>query len=164
MPSQLFTECFLTDGIRTTAEWRECLDQPEVFAAFRESLAAKIHQCNEFGSPNEDDTQQDLVRPVLDLLGWTDSLPQQGSDRNEDIPGYLLFADADYRVQAAARSNSQDRYLYGLSKAEVAYVLETFPIVRREDKAAFDSYRTKDLILAYMNALEAGDPETMVAM
>ena len=40
----------------------------------------------------------------------------------------------------------------------------TFPIVRREDKAAFGRYRTRDLILAYMNALSAGDPEIQVAV
>ena len=38
--------------------------------------------------------------------------------------------------------------------------LTTFPIVRREDEAEFGSYRTRDLILAYMNALAAGDTET----
>ena len=43
-------------------------------------------------------------------------------------------------------------------------MLDTFPIVRREDVAAFGSYRTEDLILAYMNALAAGDTETNVAV
>ena len=45
-----------------------------------------------------------------------------------------------------------------------AYVLDTFPIVRREDEAAFGRYRTQELILAYMNALAAGDVETRVAV
>ena len=43
-------------------------------------------------------------------------------------------------------------------------MLDSFPIVRRQDEAAFGSYRTKDLILAYMNALAAGDAETVVAV
>ena len=46
----------------------------------------------------------------------------------------------------------------------VDYVLSTFPIVRREDEAAFGSYRTRDLVLAYMNALAAGDTETVVSV
>ena len=54
--------------------------------------------------------------------------------------------------------------LYGLSKEDAEYVLDTFPIVRREDESAFDHYRTRDLILAYMNALSAGDTETQVAV
>ena len=46
----------------------------------------------------------------------------------------------------------------------VDYVLSTFPIVRREDEAAFGSYRTRDLVLAYMNALAVGDTETVVSV
>ena len=44
------------------------------------------------------------------------------------------------------------------------YVLDTFPIVRREDEKAFGHYRTQFLILAYMNALAAGDTETLVVV
>ena len=55
-------------------------------------------------------------------------------------------------------------HLYGLSREDAAYVLDTFPIVRREDEAAFGHYRTKDLILAYMSTLAAGDPKTTVAL
>ena len=47
---------------------------------------------------------------------------------------------------------------------DAEYVLDTFPIVRKEDEAAFGRYRTRDLILAYMNALSAGDTETQVAV
>ena len=54
--------------------------------------------------------------------------------------------------------------LYGLSRDDAKYVLDTFPIVRREDEAAFGTYRTRDMTLAYMNALAAGDTETKVAV
>ena len=110
MPGQLFTEYFLTDGIRATAEWRDCLSKPQAFTAFKEALSARIDQFTQFTSPNESLTEQDLVRPALDLLGWTDYLPQQGTERNEDIPDHLLLADADSKARAAGRANSQDRY------------------------------------------------------
>ena len=55
-------------------------------------------------------------------------------------------------------------HLYGLSRDDAGYVLDTFPIVRREDEKAFGHYRTQALILAYMNALAAGDADTQVAM
>ena len=35
---------------------------------------------------------------------------------------------------------------------------------RRQDDTQFGRYRTRDLILAYMNALSAGDVETVVAL
>ena len=44
-----------------------------------------------------------------------------------------------------------------------AYILDTFPIVRRHDEAAFGHYRTKKMILAYYNALAVGDTDTEVA-
>ena len=53
--------------------------------------------------PNEAVTEQELVRPVLELLGWADYLPQQGTTRNEDVPDYLLFTDAASKERAAGR-------------------------------------------------------------
>ena len=41
-------------------------------------------------------------------------------------------------------------------------MLGTFSIVRRQDEVEFDRYRTRELVLAYMNALAAGDVETEV--
>ena len=55
-------------------------------------------------------------------------------------------------------------HLYNLTRKDAAYMLNTFPILRREDEAAFGRYRTRELILAYMNALAAGDTETRVAV
>ena len=44
------------------------------------------------------------------------------------------------------------------------YILDTFPIVRRHDKAAFGHYRTKEMVLAYYSALDAGDTDVDVAV
>ncbi len=55
-------------------------------------------------------------------------------------------------------------HIYSLTREGAGYVLDTFPIVRREDEAAFGRYRTRDMTLAYMNALAAGDTETRVAV
>jgi hypothetical protein len=46
---------------------------------------------------------------------------------------------------------------------EGGYILETFPIVKRHDEQKFlGKYRTKDLILQYMNAYAAGDVDAWV--
>jgi hypothetical protein len=37
--------------------------------------------------------------------------------------------------------------LYGLTRDELAYILETFPIVRRKDEAQYGEYRTKRMVL-----------------
>lgn len=38
-------------------------------------------------------------------------------------------------------------HLYGISRADVDYIMETFPIVKRKDEAAHGEYRTKRIIL-----------------
>ena len=44
-------------------------------------------------------------------------------------------------------------HLYGLSREDAAYILDTFPIVRRKDEALHDEYRTKRVILEIYDAL-----------
>ena len=110
MLGQLFTHYFLTDGIKATAEWKASLAQPEAFAAFREGVCQRYDALSRSADPNEAATEQDLIRPVLELLGWADYLPQQGSIRNEDIPDHLLFADAGAKQRAAAKRKPHDRY------------------------------------------------------
>jgi hypothetical protein len=39
-------------------------------------------------------------------------------------------------------------HLYGLSREEAAYVMDTFPITRRKDEQQYGSYRTKETILS----------------
>ena len=112
MPGQLFTHYFLTDGIKATPEWQASLDQPEAFAAFKDGVARHHDTLSRSRDPNEAATEQDLIRPVLELLGWADYLPQQGVARNEDIPDHLLFADADAKQRAAAKRNAGDRFRY----------------------------------------------------
>ena len=118
MSGQLFTHYFLTDGIRETPEWRASVADREAFASFRAGVAGRYEALRRSRDPNEAVTEQDLIRPVLDLLGWRDYLPQQGAARNEDIPDHLLFADAASKAQASARANSQDRYLDALAIEE----------------------------------------------
>ena len=110
MSGQLFTHYFLTDGIKATAEWKASLARPEAFAAFRDGVAQHYEALSRAAAPNEAVTEQDLIRPILKLLGWADYLPQQGAVRNEDIPDHLLFADAGAKRRASARRKPHDRY------------------------------------------------------
>ena len=118
MPGQLFTQYFLTEGIRHTAAWHESVTGQEDFDAFRTALSDLLNKVAAYQNPNEAVTEQDLIRPQLDLLGWNDYLPQQGSDRNEDIPDHLLFADADSKSRAAAAKLATQRYPDALAVAE----------------------------------------------
>ncbi|MFE7213142.1 Eco57I restriction-modification methylase domain-containing protein [Streptomyces sp. NPDC057611] len=46
-------------------------------------------------------------------------------------------------------------HLYGISREDVDYILDTFPIVKRKDEAKYGSYRTKELILAEYDRMAA---------
>ena len=61
-----------------------------------------------------------------------------------------------------ARLDALFFHLYGISRDDAAYILDTFLIVREDDEKAFGRYLTKDLVLAYMNAITAGDFSTVV--
>ena len=110
MPANLFTNYFLTEGIKATAEWRASISDSTAFAAFRDGVRQRYDALSGSEGPNEAVTEQELIRPVLELLGWADYLPQQGTTRNEDIPDYLLFTDAASKERAAGRTNPEERF------------------------------------------------------
>ena len=110
MQGQLFTHYFLTDGIRTTTEWKASVDDSQEFAAFRKGVSEAFASFAGYSDPNEAFTEQDLIRPILELLGWTAYMPQQGSARNEDIPDHLLFEDEWAKARAASRKKPADRF------------------------------------------------------
>ena len=108
-------------------------------------------------------TARDLVRDhVLRLTYTAHDMEPFARDLGYDGPPFIW--DEEERRHLRARLDALYFHLYGLSREDAAYVLSTFPIVQREDEAAFGKYRTRDLILSYMNALAAGDTETVVAV
>ena len=111
MSGQLFTQYFLTDGIHTTAEWESVGDE---YSEFRNAIGPLYDSFSNRANPNEAETEQDLIRPVLELLGWEDYLPQQGTAQHEQVPDHLLFRDSEGKDQAAARPNTADRYQYAM--------------------------------------------------
>ena len=94
------------------------MSSPREFEAFGSGVRERYETVSGYSDPNEAVTEQDLIEPVLRLLGWHDYLPQQGSARNEDIPDLLLFPDADSKERAAARGTADQRYLDGVAVGE----------------------------------------------
>ena len=82
--------------------------------------------------------------------------------RDLGYAGPPFIWDEEERRHLRARLDACYFHLYGIDRNDAAYILSTFPIVQRQDEDAFNTYRTRDLILAYMNALNAGDTETVV--
>jgi hypothetical protein len=71
--------------------------------------------------------------------------------------------DEDRRLHLRAKLDAVYFHLYGVTDREdVRYIYSTFPIVEREETAAYGSYRSRELCLAYMNAIAAGDPDAEI--
>ena len=76
----------------------------------------------------------------------------------------FIWDDADRR-QRRARLDALYFHLYGIGKDDADYILSTFPIVRRHDEDEFKGrYVTRDLILAQMDALAAGDVDAVISL
>ncbi|MER6772916.1 DNA methyltransferase [Streptomyces bacillaris] len=59
------------------------------------------------------------------------------------------------RIVMRAELDALFFHLYGITRDDVDYILDTFPIVKRKDEAKYGTYRTKDLILAEYDRMAA---------
>ncbi|MGO9474661.1 MAG: Eco57I restriction-modification methylase domain-containing protein [Rhodomicrobium sp.] len=114
----LFTTGYLTTSIAQSQEWRDLEDGD------LDSLAAKLRGIFErfpsAQSPNEAQTENDLIWPVLDALNWTASLTQQNlaPHGREDVPDGILFQDAAAKTKANKLREEWRRYEHGLAIVE----------------------------------------------
>ena len=71
--------------------------------------------------------------------------------------------DEEERRHLRARLDALYFHLYGITdEADIRYILSTFPIVERKDRAAHGGvYLTAELIIWYFRALNAGDPNSL---
>ena len=117
----------------------------------------------DYDRPFGDKIARAIVRDhVLRLTYTAHDMAPFAHDLGYDGPPFSW--DGEERRHLRARLDALYFHLYGLSRDDAGYVLDTFPIVRGEDEKAFGHYRTRDMIMAYMSALEAGDTETRVAV
>lgn len=62
--------------------------------------------------------------------------------------------DAATNAQLRAELDALMFHLYGISRDDASYILDTFPIVKRKDEAKYGDYRTKHLILAAFDQID----------
>lgn len=65
--------------------------------------------------------------------------------------------DEERRAVMRAELDALFFHLYGIDREDVDYIMETFPIVKRKDEAAYGSYRTKELILEIYDRMATTD-------
>ena len=104
-----------------------------------------------------------VTREVLHLTYTAHDMTAFARDMGYDGDPFI-WDDADRR-QRRARLDALYFHLYGIGKDDADYILSTFPIVRRHDEAEFNGrFVTRDLILAQMDALAAGDADAVISL
>lgn len=111
---------------------------------------------------------------VLELSYTADDLAPFARDMGHvDADGEVLppFAwDEDRRLKLRAKLDALYFILYGVidpadpaqGREDIRYIYSTFPIVEREETETWGAYRSRDLCLAWINALMAGRPDADV--
>ena len=120
-------------------------------------------------------TAADIVREAVLELTYTahDMAPFARDLGHVDAAGDVLPPfpwDENRRLTLRAKLDALYFILYGVfdpanpeaSRDDIRYIYSTFPIVEAQEAAKWGRYRTRDLALAWINALMAGQPDTTV--
>ena len=112
-------------------------------------------------------TAQEIVKDHVLRLSYTawdlEDFARDMGHVGEDGKALPPFKwNEDERRQLRARLDALYFHLYGITaEDDVRYILSTFPIVERKDRAAFGGvYLTAELIIWHLRALAAGDADT----
>jgi hypothetical protein len=114
----LFSSDFLRESISGRPDWANFDDA--AVEALRLDLLRIFDRFPTAQSPNESQTEDDLIWPILTRLGWAESLRQQNlaPRGREDVPDGLLFKDDAAKQQANTFPEEWRRYEFGLAVVE----------------------------------------------
>lgn len=113
-----FTNGFLQDSITRLADWTALNDA--ALDAFHDSARNVFDRFPITQTPNESQTENDLIWPILEHLGWASNLRQKNltTRGREDVPDSLLFADDAAKDRANGFAEEWKRYKFGLAVVE----------------------------------------------
>ena len=97
---------------------------------------------------------------VLELCYTAHDLKGFADDMGYDGPPFAW--DEERRLHLRCQLDALYFHLYKLTRDEAGEIMDTFPIVKRQDEARHATFRTKELILAYYNAYAAGNMDAWV--
>lgn len=114
---QLFTRGFLQEGIRDHEAWRKARESG--MDEWRAGLEAMVSALAAQHSPNEAQTEDRLIYPVLESLGWLHRDVQTNASvkGREDVPDALLFSSPE-TLALAAGLEPWRRFQHGLCIVE----------------------------------------------
>jgi hypothetical protein len=95
----------------------------------------------------------DFVLPRVLELTYT-AWDMQPLANDLGISGPPFSWDTERRVVLRCELDAAFFHLYGIPRSDVHYIMDTFPIVRRNDEQKYGDYRTKNLILEIYDELQ----------
>ena len=152
MIGQLFTQDFLSTGIRDTPAWRAVTDAE--LEEFESKIKTVYAQFKTDSNLNEPVTENETIVRVLSRLGWTDILTQQvaSSSRREDVPDMLLLPDAAAKAAALKEKREDRRYRHGIAIVESKRWMR--PLDRGDATDRLDPGTPSNQILRYLSTVE----------
>ena len=76
------------------------------------------------------------------------------------LPAFAWDEERRLRLRLRAKLDAVFFHLHGVGdRDDIRHIYSTFPIVGRQEKKAYGAYRSRDLCLAYVNTLGAGQPD-----
>ncbi len=98
MEGTLFSSYFLEDGIKKTGDWQRLSDADleHVFSKVKEVIT----KFQEREQPDEADTEDGLICPILEILGfhWSRQKTLSRTGR-QDVPDFVLFPDKETKEE-----------------------------------------------------------------
>lgn len=102
-----------------------------------------------FLAPFAGATYEDFILPRVLELSYT-SWSLEGFARDLGYDGPPFAWDEERRLLIRCELDAAFFHLFGLDEHDVAYVLDTFPIIRDREEARFGEYRSKrEILTAY---------------
>ncbi len=102
MKGNLFTTYFLEEGIKETEDWKKL--SAEELESFFLKVSERLEELElSGGEVDEADTEDLVIRPILELLGFSYYRQKSISGRHLDVPDFVLFSGEEERKEFGKR-------------------------------------------------------------
>ncbi|MEV0402999.1 N-6 DNA methylase [Actinoallomurus sp. NPDC050550] len=148
---ELFVLCAIYNSFPYDYLLRNLISQPSIPQSTSEQIAVPSQCMIDIADAWLGDVAREWIISRVYELTYTSYDLQDVS--NEFGGGWPFLWDWERRRLLRAELDAFFFHVYGIERDNAAYIMETFPIVKRKDVAAFGSYRTKELILEVYDAM-----------
>ena len=104
----------------------------------------------------------ELVYTAHDMAPFAQDMGYVNAAGNVKSP---FLWDEKRRLHLRAKLDAVFFHLYGVTdRDDIRYIFSTFPIVESQEMNTYGIYQSCELCLAYINALESGDPDVKISL